>query len=793
MAPPPPPTGGQQTQQQAAPKKSETLQSDFVPANAVHNQRSMRNSIYKVYFPITKSGSDASPRDPMKCIKHILAILSKRCNDLHVLPKDANDSANEPICLWSNFPATKTAADAYLFNIKYPGQNFGNRAGAIDFRAEFRVSCASSVKWMKQNDEVRAELERHRYTVTGRADGPTVRTIPICWLIGPDPDNCSIANLTALLSEHIPDSAFLHLEKHRISCRPDHQRKVFVTHGLKVSAPASAAWSTHKAIRKYLNDTPDEERPVQLRDILYAGINSKDVTKVELAALITLQNKRLNVSAAVQVVNVWKTDTDFVLTDSLVERLSMENLDMKKYKPKSIREYIRSNDTNRVNIRQLMYAVINAREDITVPPVFDDYIRGKAWNLVCDRTEISGVTTFAEWFTGAIEDELSSQTFAQICGCNRPHDPNQYPRVEYAKQYSPDQQNYLQMVYGCALQDFMKEHRIPEEGSPETETPPDFTRPPRETFRPLHHSNMNTLTLSRPSWASTVYESSFDTTEPKKKPYTPKKFTSYAKAVDNTTTNTTQPKNPYNKPSTTRSQTSKQTSDKVPTNTNVSSSTSEPSTLTPPSKSTKRTVVTPTATTTQAPKKSQFVQNTEQKFLDISRDIMEIRNGRQSVITRVAQIEKNQDKLSAQITELSKSTKQLLARLNEPEELQTEPTPAPDESQTSDTDEFITDVEFKKFRKKLESVLEDTFENLHDLIDKKFKNIDTRFDKLEQQTEGMPSTPTNMDVDSDPEIIDDPEPSPRNSAHHSVSTDSSTASGPSPQKKLKGGHGSGEG
>ena len=730
----------------------------------------------------------------MKCIKHILAILSKRCSELHVLPKDENDTANKPICLWSNFPATKTAADAYLFNIKYPGQNFGNRAGAVDFQAEFRVSCASSVKWMKQNDEVRAELERHRYTVSGRADGPTVRTIPICWLIGPDPDNCSISNLTALLSEHVPDTAFVHLEKHRISCRPDHQKKVFVTHGLKVSAPASAAWSTHEALRKYLQDTDDNERPVQLRGVLYAGINSKDVTKIELAALITLQNQRLNVSAAVQVVNVWRTDKDFALSDALVERLSMENLDMKQYKPRSIRDYIRSHDTTRVNLRQLLYAEINAREDLTTPPVFDDYTRGKAWNLVCDRNEISGVTTFSEWFMGAIADDLSSQTLAQLCGCNRPHDPNQYPRVEYAKQYSPDQSNHLQTVYSCALQEFMKEHGIPEEGSPETETPPDFTRPPRETFRPLHHTNMNTVTLSRPSWASTVYESSFQTTEPVKNPYTPKKFKSYASAVSVDHKTTSQSNHQSTKPSSEQSQKVHQKSAKVPKNTQLSSTTSEPSTLTPPSKVTQKTVVTPTSTMSHQAGKSQFEKNTEQRFHDISKELMEVRNGQHSVVTRVAQIEKNQDRFSAQLSELSKSTKQILAGLNEPKELKNEPVQQSQASSKSsdDDDEFVTDIEFKKFRKKLEAVMEDTFDNLNGLLERKFQRIKERFDALEPKRDEPHQS--SMDVDSDAENHSEPDHIPHgDSADPTTPIIDLTASGPSPKKKLKGGHGRGEG
>ena len=115
------------------------------------------------------------------------------------------------------------------------------------------------------------------------------------------------------------------MEKHRVTCQPDHQKKVFVTHRIKVIAPVSHAWSTHEALHKYLQETDDAERPVQLRGVIYAGINFKDVTKVEIAALITLQNKQLHQPAAVQVVNVWILDTEFKLSEALVHRLLMEN------------------------------------------------------------------------------------------------------------------------------------------------------------------------------------------------------------------------------------------------------------------------------------------------------------------------------------------------------------------------------------------------------------------------------------------------------------------------------------
>ena len=157
-----------------------------------------------------------------------------------------------------------------------------------------------------------------------------------------------------------------------------------MTHGIKVIAPINHAWSTHEALRKYLQETKDEERMVQLRGVIYAGLSAKDVTKIELAALITLQNKRLHQSAAVQVVNVWKLDTEFELSEALVvHRLSTENLDPERYKPRSIRDAIHADTVNVVTLRTLMYAVLEAREDIEMSPIIDDYLRGKSWNLVC--------------------------------------------------------------------------------------------------------------------------------------------------------------------------------------------------------------------------------------------------------------------------------------------------------------------------------------------------------------------------------------------------------------------------
>ena len=137
------------------------------------------------------------------------------------------------------------------------------------------------------------------------------------------------------------------------------------------------AWSTHEALRKYLQDTPDEDRPIQLQGVLYTGLNSKDVTEIELAALITLQNKCLQQSAAVQIVNMWKLYTNFELSEALVHRLTTENLDPTRNRPRSVRDYIRSTNVQTVTIRSLMHAVLEAREDIVASPIVDNYLWGK--------------------------------------------------------------------------------------------------------------------------------------------------------------------------------------------------------------------------------------------------------------------------------------------------------------------------------------------------------------------------------------------------------------------------------
>ena len=183
-----------------------------------------RTSIYKFYFPLIAQTGET--RNPYQCVKHMLAILGKQCkNQFRVLPKEANDGKHEPIAIWTDFPTSKEAAEAYLFNTRYPKQNFGARAGAVDFVTELRVSTTHSASWLKQQDGLIAEFRRHKYWIRAREDTPPVPIRPILWLGGPDPDNCSTSNLRVLLQGKAPTTAFLHLEKHRITSKPDGQKK----------------------------------------------------------------------------------------------------------------------------------------------------------------------------------------------------------------------------------------------------------------------------------------------------------------------------------------------------------------------------------------------------------------------------------------------------------------------------------------------------------------------------------------------------------------------------------------
>ena len=414
--------------------------------------RGWRTSIYKFYIPLVATNGET--RNPYQCVCHMLAIVDKHCkNQFRVLPKNKKDDKNEPIAIWTDFPASKEAAAAHLFNTRFPQQNFGKRSGAVDFVTKLCISTTHSASWLKQQSTLVTEFKRHKYWLKAREDAPYVPIRPIIWLLlgGPDPDNCSTANLCALLQTKAPTSDFLHLEKYRLTACPDGQKKVFVTHVLKVSAPTDSAWSTSRHLLKYLNEVPDDQKTSQLRGLKGVPMSNKDISKPALAATITdtEQNKYLDHSAAEQMVNVWKLDSQVAITDALMEALAYYDLD-EMTEPVEIRPFIANPVTGNTTIRDLLYAMIQSRPDISLSIIQDDYIRGRSWNLVCDSDVVQQISFVAATFLGALNRALSPTTVARLCGSNDPHSLDKQLRVEYIKQYDEDG-TVLQPTFGSNL------------------------------------------------------------------------------------------------------------------------------------------------------------------------------------------------------------------------------------------------------------------------------------------------------------------------------------------------------
>ena len=682
MTKPPPPQGSKTnewTEVNSRRNEKQDSKEPDIPAAKLPDSSLVRTSIYRVKFPVMLNEHDASPRNPYRCIRHILAILAKNCDHLHVLPKDAHDSTNEPVCLWSAFPNTKTAASAYLFNVATPGQNFGARAGAVDFRAEFRVSCSSSIKWMKNNKDIMAEMDRHKYWISGRADGPTVPMKTLFWLVKPDPDNCSTANLRSLLEKQLPDEAFLHLEKHRLQVKPSPSNSiVFVTHALKVLAPATTAWTTKSALEEYLHDTDENEKPIPLRGVKTVNMN---VSKMELSAMITVQNEYLNQSAAIQVMNVWRLDIPVKLTQPLIDKLATDNLE-DAFDSTDVCEVLRNADCGKATMRELLYAVLESREDIPESPILDDYVRGGQWNIVCKKGDISYVTKFMEWFLSCMAEVLTMQTVAQLCGCNRPFDPNQHPRVEFAKQYEVPDTAKLKQTFGFDLDQFKKRYNLTDVTPPESTPPPDLTKPPKETFRPQHYAKMKIQSVDRPSWASTVYEESFNTKEPANNPYaTNFKKSSYAAATAQTDPETSHESvsqqkklpaanNPYARKESLVPGTQTPVAVTATQNTTISTLTpptnsSDPeSNHTPPPTKHKPAAVTPTSSVTQ---------DTQSKLEALAKEMETMRKHKASLDDRLKTLESGQNSMSTTMNEMAANINVLMKHFTKPQN----PEPAP--------------------------------------------------------------------------------------------------------------------
>ena len=78
-------------------------------------------------------------------------------------------------------------------------------------------------------------------------------------------------------------------------------------------------------------------------------MSSKGISKTALTSAITEQNKFLETSAAVQMVNVWKLDSEIVVTDTLLEAL--ENLDLDEMtEPTDVRPLLSQIQRDKTNI-----------------------------------------------------------------------------------------------------------------------------------------------------------------------------------------------------------------------------------------------------------------------------------------------------------------------------------------------------------------------------------------------------------------------------------------------------------
>ena len=605
----------------------------YVAASTLREQettiRGWRTSIYKFYFPLVAANGET--RNPYQCVRHMLAIIGKHSkNQFRVLPKTDNDDKNEAVAIWTDFPTSKEAATAYLFNIRYPNQNFGQRSGAVDFTTELRVSTTHSASWLKQQSTLVTEFKRHKYWLKVREDAPTVPICPIIWLGGPDPDNCSTANLRALLQKKAPTADFLHLEKHRLTARPDGQTKVFVTHVIKVSAPTESAWSTTRNLLKYLNEVPDDQKPNQLRGVKGVPMSNRDISKPALAAAITEQNKYLDHSAAVQLVNVWKLDSKIAITEALLDAVASYDLD-EMAEPVDIRPFINNSTEEKTTIRDLLYAMIASRPDISSNLIRDDYIRGRSWNLVCDLDVVQQVSSVAASFLGAVNLAMSPATVARICGSNAPLNIDKQPRVEYIKQYSGDE-TVLQTTFGANIRDFSEQYGIPLDTTKRPATT-DFSRPPRATFAQAHLQKTRVIDTDRASWAAVVYKAAFDKDEPAKNPFQTQK----------------KKKRSSTKPSSTA--------------TVSQSSTTTANTATPPTQPTDEPTTAPAQPTPETPQQQPQPappsQSSQDNISAMERAIEQMRETQASLDTTVSTLQTNVDKITSSVEVIAKSQSSL--------------------------------------------------------------------------------------------------------------------------------------
>ena len=489
---------------------------------------------------------------------------------------------------------------------------------------------------------------------------------------------------------------------------------MFVTHALKVLAASATAWTTKKTLDGFLNDVADDEKPIPLRGVRSAGLTDKDISKIDLAMLITVQNKHLNSTVAVQIANVWQIDQTFKLPMKLIHDLSTENL-TEDIDANEVGDFLRNPDSSKATICDLLYAVIEAREDIPDSTIMEDYVRNGKWNIVCKKDNVQTVTDVLDWFLSVLERVMGVEELAKLCGSFKPYDQNQQPRVEFIKRYQDGyNESHLQRTYGSSLSDFKKQYSIsgPDQ-NPEKDVPPDYSKPPKETYRPTHHARMEIIGVDRPTWASTLYETSFDAKEPANNPYAAKRFKTYAAATGAKATaeNAKQTTSTQRQPSPPTVKTPPR--NQVPATATTTTSTNI-SSLTPPnSKSTnKPQLVTPSPV---AP--DPVIQDTKNRLRALAKDMEEIQSHRTMLDSQLAALEQGQNQLTTTVQDMAASIKLLLKSNQQPK------APAP----ASDLDEFKNEMRaLLKSTKKSAPTKKDFEEYKHfvsDMMDQRFTEL----------------------------------------------------------------------
>ena len=205
-------------------------------------------------------------------------------------------------------------------------------------------------------------------------------------------------------------------------------------------------------------DLSDTKKPILLRGVWSAGLTDKDISKIDLSMLITVQNKHLNSPIAVQIANVWQINKSFKLLMKLIHNLATENL-ADDYDANKVCNFLQNPDSSHATIRELLYAVIKARDDIDKPTIMDNYVQNGKWNIVCKKDNVQAVMDILDWFLSVLERVIGVEELASLCGSFKVYDQNHQPCVEFIKRYQDGyNESHLQRTYDSSLSDFKKQY-----------------------------------------------------------------------------------------------------------------------------------------------------------------------------------------------------------------------------------------------------------------------------------------------------------------------------------------------